>query len=268
MPLCEYGCGREATIQFKNGKWACCKNAFNCPTFIRCGKKNHMFGKKHSEETKKNLSKIQKELKIWLGKKHSEETKEKIKNALKGRSLSTEHKQRLSIAAKNRIVSEETKAKIAIASTGRKHNEETKQKLRDFHTGRRPNAETRRKLSIAKKARGITQETRRKMRLSLIKRIEKLHGKCFPNFNPAACALLDEYGKQYRYNIKHAMNGGEHYFKELGFWVDGYDIEKNTVFEVDEAHHFDADGNLYKKDIERQKVIIEHTECTFIRLKI
>jgi len=31
MQLCEYGCGQEATYQFKNGKWCCGKNVMQCP---------------------------------------------------------------------------------------------------------------------------------------------------------------------------------------------------------------------------------------------
>lgn len=30
MPTCEYGCGQEATHQFKNGKWCCSDKVFNC----------------------------------------------------------------------------------------------------------------------------------------------------------------------------------------------------------------------------------------------
>ena len=30
MILCDYGCGEEATHQFKNGKWCCNKNIFQC----------------------------------------------------------------------------------------------------------------------------------------------------------------------------------------------------------------------------------------------
>jgi hypothetical protein len=29
--ICEYGCEKEATHQFKNGKWCCCKNISSCP---------------------------------------------------------------------------------------------------------------------------------------------------------------------------------------------------------------------------------------------
>jgi len=30
MNICEYGCGQEATHQFKNGKWCCCKSSSSC----------------------------------------------------------------------------------------------------------------------------------------------------------------------------------------------------------------------------------------------
>jgi len=33
--LCEYGCGEEATYQFKNGKWCCSENWRKCPQAIK-----------------------------------------------------------------------------------------------------------------------------------------------------------------------------------------------------------------------------------------
>jgi len=53
----------------------------------------------------------------------------------------------------------------------------------------------------------------------------------------------------------------------LGFWVDGYDKENNIVYEFDESHHFNSEGKLKKKDIQRQKLITEHLNCRFIRIK-
>ena len=46
--ICNYGCGTEATHQFKNGKWCCSKNVSLCPAIIkiisdsRLGDKNVM----------------------------------------------------------------------------------------------------------------------------------------------------------------------------------------------------------------------------------
>jgi very-short-patch-repair endonuclease len=54
----------------------------------------------------------------------------------------------------------------------------------------------------------------------------------------------------------------------LGYWVDGYDKEKNVVIEIDEKQHFDINGNLLEKDIRRQKEIEKYLDCKFIRLRI
>lgn len=51
MQLCEYGCGKEAKYQFKNGKWCCSKNHKSCsnltyPTKINIGKTECPYCKK------------------------------------------------------------------------------------------------------------------------------------------------------------------------------------------------------------------------------
>ena len=79
--------------------------------------------------------------------------------------------------------------------------------------------------------------------------------------------LIEEYGKKNGYNFRHALNGGEYYIKEIGYWVDGYDKEKNVVIEVDEPHHFKSDGTLQEKDLIRQKEIEDFLKCKFIRIK-
>lgn len=113
-------------------------------------------------------------------------------------------------------------------------------------------------------------ETIKKIRMSNIKNIEK-HikngGTMCPKYNPEACKIIDEYGKKHGYNFQHTENGGEHHIKELGYFVDGYDKEKNVVIEVDEAHHF-RNGNLRNKDIIRQKEIMNYLQCEFIRAKL
>jgi len=64
-------------------------------------------GHKHSDETKKLLSKLHK------GKHHSEETKVKIGKSLKGRVVSEETKQKIGDGNRGKYVSEETKKKIS-----------------------------------------------------------------------------------------------------------------------------------------------------------
>lgn len=114
-------------------------------------------------------------------------------------------------------------------------------------------------------------DVRKKMRLSKIEQIKnnKFNGyQWYPCYNPNACDIIDEYGKRNGYNFQHAMNGGEFYITELGYWVDAYDKNKNIVLEVDEKKHFDANGNLKIKDIKRQIEIEDFLKCKFIRLKI
>jgi hypothetical protein len=89
----------------------------------------------------------------------------------------------------------------------------------------------------------------------------------FPNYNVNAIPIIEQYGKKYGYNFQHAENGGEYYVEELGYYLDGYDTEKNVVIEIDESHHFNKNGFLKKRDIIRQDRIENLLGCKFIRIK-
>lgn len=107
-------------------------------------------------------------------------------------------------------------------------------------------------------------------RLSRIQEItiNKFNGnQIIPSFNSFACELFNKISEEKHINIQHAMNGGEFYIKELGYWIDGYDKLNNTVYEYDEKHHFDKNGNLLSKDLIRQKEIENFLKCKFIRIK-
>ena len=153
---------------------------------------------------------------------------------------------------------------------GRKLPESTCQKISNTNMGHATSQETILKIKSSKLKNPYTHnnEAKRKMRLSRIAYLTKIingGGQISPNYNINACKIIDEYGKENGYNFQHAMNGGEFYIKELGYWVDGYDKDKNTVFEYDEKHHFDINGNLKPKDINRQANIINYLNCKFIR---
>ena len=110
----------------------------------------------------------------------------------------------------------------------------------------------------------------KKLRLRRIKEIEenKLNGnQLFPEYNKSSISIIEQYGKEYNYNFQHAENGGEYYIKELGYWVDGYDKEKNVIIEYDEKSHYNLDGTLKKRDIRRQREIEGFLGCKFIRIK-
>ena len=108
-----------------------------------------------------------------------------------------------------------------------------------------------------------TEEQKTKFRILRQSHLEKSFGTCSTSYNIKGCKFIDDYNKLHGYNFIHALNGGERKF--IGYWVDGYDAEKNVVFEYDERKHFDIHGNLRKQDIERMDRIKKHLGCKFIR---
>lgn len=112
-----------------------------------------------------------------------------------------------------------------------------------------------------------TECTKRKMRVGAIRYIAEARGQVIPRYNRSSIAVIEDYGKLWGYNFKHAENGGEYYIKELGYFIDAYDPDKNVVLEFDEKRHFDSDGNLKEKDIQRQAQIEKLLKCKFIRIK-
>jgi hypothetical protein len=87
--------------------------------------------------------------------------------------------------------------------------------------------------------------------------------KWHPSFNVKACDIIEKYGKDNGYNFQHALNGGEFFIRELGYWVDGYDIEKNVVIEYYETAH----KQMIEKDEIRIEKIKNTLNCEVIILK-
>ena len=108
MNLCDYGCGKEAKYQFKNGKYCCCDHYMKCENV----KKNSK-GRKHTKETK---------LKISLRNKHRKHTKEsKEKMRISHRNISEETRQKMTMAklGKKRIFSDKHKKNLSISKKGK-----------------------------------------------------------------------------------------------------------------------------------------------------
>jgi hypothetical protein len=133
--------------------------------------------------------------------------------------------------------------------------DEANKKLKQFKQLQSKN-NTGRKVQFSKKA-------LQNMREGAINRIKRQNG-FFISYNPNSIAIIENYGKQYGYNFQHAENGGE--FQVCGYFVDGYDKEKNVVIEYDEKHHFQPNGQLKHKDHVRQQNIINELQCKFIRI--
>lgn len=107
-----------------------------------------------------------------------------------------------------------------------------------------------------------SQETKRKIRLARTQRF--LDTGLSPKINPKACEEIDKFADENGYSFLHGGNGNEHYIKELGYYLDGYDKENNIVVEYDELHH--QQPHQQKKDRRREQEIINLLKCKFIRL--
>jgi len=92
------------------------------------GINHYLYGKTHSEETRKKVSEaLQGEKNHFYGKTHSEETIRKISEAKKNPSKETRRK--MSEAKKGRTASEETRKKLSKAHKGKTLSEEHRRKM-------------------------------------------------------------------------------------------------------------------------------------------
>ena len=126
------------------------------------------------------------------------------------------------------------------------------------------NEELRKKISLSLKGRKFSDSHKLKLRLSSIEYVKRKLGlngnKIVPHFNIYACQLLDEISALKKINIQHALNGGEFFISELGYWVDGYDQKNNVVYEYYEKEH----KTKKLRDTIRQNEIQNYLKCDFV----
>ena len=233
-------CSIEIIYSSKKSLFAGIKHNGMCSSCKIKGNRNPLFGKKRWNEGIKWSDEVRNKISIGnKGKIISNETKLKISHANKGIKLSKEHKEKIirtgkPSGMKGKHHTDETKIVIGIHSKGNKY------RFKKSHSN----------------------ITKRKMRESHIKRLKML-GIC-PRYNLTACKFIDNLNKKFGWNLQHALNGGESSI--CGYFVDGYDKERNIIFEYDEPTHYDTINNLKNKDVIRQKNIIEEIEPTsFLR---
>ena len=113
-----------------------------------------------------------------------------------------------------------------------------------------------------------SSKTKKKQRISTLNYLEETRGQLAPRYNIHSIPIIEKYGNDNDYNFQHAENGGEYYIKELGYFLDAYDRDKNVVLEIDETHHFNSNGELKARDLIRQREIENYLGCKFIRIKV
>jgi len=180
--ICDYGCGSFAKYKFSNGKYCCSKTWQSCKKSIDrwTGTSSPRFGKKHSNATKRKMSKSQVGIEPW--------------NKGKTDVVSDELKDILSVQMKERwkdpnniFNSELYKEKQRIKSTGRIHSEKTKDKIGIGNKGKKMPDEFKRKQSVRMIGNSYgkflrSDETKRKISKSGIFSINKIKRK-YPLFS-------------------------------------------------------------------------------------
>ena len=253
---CECGC--VYNLKYFNNKLI--EKKWTCRSCRTKGEKNPMYGRKMSKEEKDKRSKdMMGDKNHFYGKKHSNKFKKKLSEKRKGKWGIGNNNAMYGINVYDVLVEKygnEAANKMWIDKS-KKHST-------------RMSGRNNPMFNVHLTGRTFTTEHRKNLRLSTIKRISvnmKDGYQLVPAFNKEACLLFDRISVSNNIFIQHAMNGGEYFIKDLGFWVDGYDKNNNIVYEFDEKRHFDVDGNLSEKDINREIEIVKKLNCKFIRIK-
>lgn len=190
-----------------------------------CALKDRVFSDEHKQKLKENHADITGKKNPFYGKRHSDATKKSI-----GQTQSKRYIDNPDIL--NRI----SKAQIEY----HKHNKN------GFYG----------KLH--------SDESKRKMRISKLDYLKKTKN-AIPSYNTESISIIEHYANLHGYTFQHAENGGEYHIKELGYYVDGYDVDKNTVIEYYESTHFRG-GKLKDRDVYRRNKIMKHLGCRFIEI--
>lgn len=200
------------------GSWLCKKCATKESS--KCVDRSFQKTKEYREKMSKSCS----------GKKHTNQTKEKLKKAAKEQWKNNREKMLKILKSDDYIIKQINSQKL-------KWN----------------NIEFRKKMSVIHNS----DEYRKKRREIVLKHLKnKLNGK-LSSYNKKACEFIDKINKNFNWNLKHALCA-EGEFEVCGFLVDGYDNEKNIIFEYDEPKHYYSNNKLKNDDLYRQNIIINN----------
>lgn len=294
--LCEYGCGREAKHQFKNGKWCCEINQSKCPDIKEKMKQTCL--KNHGVEYSLQSAEVREKVKQTCLKNHgveysaqSEEVRRKMKQTCLERYnvefvsqsevIKDKKKQTclknygVEYPLQNKEIRERGK-QTCIEKYGVEYSqqaEEIKDKVKRTclkkygvkYVFQSKIIKDKKKRTFLKRY-GVdnyskTDDFKQFARELLINRFEKFGHT--PIYNPKGCNIIEILNNN-GFNFQHAENGGE--YRVIGYFLDGYDVEKNIALEIDEPRHWWGDHQ--EKDIRRQQKITEELGCRFVRVKV
>jgi hypothetical protein len=158
-------------------------------------------GFRHSEETKKKLSRINSgKNSYWYGRNHSKTSKQKMSEAKMGHSVSAETRQKISKTKTGTHLTEEHKRKISKGNMGKHHTEESKKKMSKSMRGIPKSEEHKRKLSEANKGKHLSDETKQKISEALKWQKGENHPQyiCFSNDDIEKMKRLRSSGYSYK----------------------------------------------------------------------
>jgi hypothetical protein len=247
--FCECGCGIAITGKTSKGA---------IKRFVQ-GHNKSMLGQKHTKSAKNKIGRGNK------GKVRPEELREKISKSLKGNPSPMKGKCHSKKSRKEMSEAHKLMTGNKNSFYGKHHTEETKKEigiaLKDYF-----------KKNGVREGYRLTDEHKNNLqksaRIRTIRCIQE-NGRCLPNYNKEACEFFKSFDKQNNTKGKYALyGGGEHHIKELGYFVDYFNLDLKLIMEFDEPKHYEINGNLKKRDkIRQQEIQKYYPDYEFRRIK-
>jgi len=211
---------------------------------------NSQIGKTIKESTKLKISKANKGNLAW-NKRLTKAIDERIKKY--GKNVSKTRLRKL----KN--------GEMLHNSLGQKRTKKSRLLMSKAHIGQTSNKKGKTFEQIYGKSKAI--QIKNILRLHRINQILK-NGLIFPAYNKKAIEFFKVFDKKNNTNGQYATNPKEYCINSLGYWVDYINFDKKIIMEYDEKHHYNNDGNLRNKDIQRQQKIQKNfPDFDFVRIK-
>lgn len=257
--ICDYGCGEEATHQFKNGKW-CCRD-----TYKKC---KGIISKIAGSNTGKKREPM------------SKETKEKISISNKGKHFATEetkNKMRISHLGKP-IHDEKWKKDHKDRMTGNKnpffgkhHSEESKEKNRKNNIGKKKHSkefkEKRKNIMLSGQSKKMNKIPRNKEKMKKVNEARRIY--MINGGRKHACSFIKKISdgeSKLREIIKKIYPQCIFQFTVLNYDVDIALLEYKIAIEYDGYYHFDTSEHIeYHK---QRQIKIENEGWKFYRVSM